>query len=255
MVPAVTELSMLAVKRTQFLAVGPDEELRVYSKFRMCFDPHRSSRKKTKSSNVCINSACVFSEEVLQKEAELNAEAFDAINAFINCLQKPVYLIAHNGLSTHFPILTSYLFITKRDISREVFCADSLHAFFDLDEEEKRQVDRTLNRDTEDTEVQSYQDLFRTRFWKSTLVRSWMANKKLPKAVREHYASEESYKLKYLYAREWPGADQEGNTAENDCTMMLKVAQKRAEKFSRWVDQNHCYFYDVPRYEPLHIKE
>ncbi|KAJ8704797.1 hypothetical protein PYW08_012117 [Mythimna loreyi] len=221
-VPSITELGMLAVKRKHFLETRPDQELRVQHKFRMCFNPHRPLSDKSVELSGLTN-------ELLEQEPELNAEAVDAISSFINCLQKPLCLIAHKGLKYHFPVLKYHLRRIEKqlNISKEVICTDSLYAFCDLLEQEKRGVGENLNEFMREN-VTTYEELDRGKYF-------WTECK-----------PDDSYQLKDIYARECPEAGLEGNRAENHCTMMLKVAHRRAGRFSEWVARNHCFFYQVP---------
>lgn len=55
-----------------------------------------------------------------------------------------------------------------------------------------------------------------------------------------------SYGLKFIYKRVLNDSNLDPERAENQCRMMIRIAQKYAKQFVQWVDENHYAFSAVP---------
>lgn len=217
-VPAITELGMLAVKR-KHLENRETDVIRVQNKFLMCFNPDKKMTKESVELSGLTN-------ELLEEEANLNIEVFNAMNNFINCLQKPVCLIAHNGFKYHFAVLKYYFKQIGFQLSPDIKCTDSLYGFYDLLEAEKA------------GEVLSFPDHFKKPF--SQLKRPIFYS---PRGIP---GPADKYILNNVYQRVIKNAYLETNRAQNHCTMIMEIARGRPEQFGQWVDGNHCAFSEVP---------
>lgn len=121
----ITELSMVVVKRRHILETRPGASPRVQDKFTMCFNPQRMiDPGSTDTSGLC--------NDLLEYETAFNINVFNAINSFLQCLERPMCLIAQNGHSFDFPILKNHFEKLNVCLSDDILCADSLHAFHDI---------------------------------------------------------------------------------------------------------------------------
>lgn len=69
----------------------------------------------------------------LQHQKALTGETVELINAFLNHLNKPVCLLAHNGNRFDFPLLVTELKRINQSLNSLLLCADTLEAFRSLD--------------------------------------------------------------------------------------------------------------------------
>ncbi|KAJ8707228.1 hypothetical protein PYW08_011362 [Mythimna loreyi] len=212
-VPRITELGMLAIKRRHFLMTRPDEELRVQYRFRMCFN-----LPKTLSDRSWAN------EEPRELEAELNTEACESICSFINSLQKPACIIAHDGFAFQFPVLKDYFIRNSKELS-EVKFTDSLYAFYDFLQIKNPGGggEKTFK---EYRKREPFEELISERLKKP-----------------EEFPAD-SYRLKDIYTRVKGGPDLVGNVEDN-CTMIMKIGHRQAERFSTWVAENNGGYEDI----------
>ncbi|KAH9640150.1 hypothetical protein HF086_018392 [Spodoptera exigua] len=121
----ITELCMVVVKRQHLLETRPGSVPRVLDKLSMCFNPgrmiHPDSTEITGLSN-----------DLLEDNTLFNLNVFNTINSFIQCLKKPVCLIAENGHSFDFPILKNHFDKLGVELPDDILCGDSLYSSYDI---------------------------------------------------------------------------------------------------------------------------
>lgn len=126
----ITELSMIAVKRDHVLETLPGAVPRVQHKLTLLFNPGRLI--SAHGSNITG-----LDNFLLEHEPKFNKEVFDLINNFLNVLEKPVCLIAQNGLHFDYPLLKNHVEKFNAMFSEDLLCADCYHGFYDILEARK----------------------------------------------------------------------------------------------------------------------
>ncbi|XP_021188544.3 uncharacterized protein LOC110374934 [Helicoverpa armigera] len=121
----ITELSMVVASRRHVLDTTPGAAPRVLDKLTMCFNPRRMIHpESTKTSGLC--------NDLLEYKTDFNIHVFNIINGFLQCQEKPVCLVAENGLYFDFPILKNHFDKLGVTLSDDILCTDSLYAFYDI---------------------------------------------------------------------------------------------------------------------------
>ena len=94
----ITELSLCAVDRVQYLSAKDNQIPRVTNRLSLCLNPscdiHPIAAKMTLLDN-----------DQLQDQHPFDLNAFDVVDSFLSRLKPPVCLIAHNGYGFDFPLL------------------------------------------------------------------------------------------------------------------------------------------------------
>lgn len=67
--------------------------------------------------------------DLLEQDNKFDKNTTELLQNFLNHLQKPVCLVAHNGLRFDFPILHKEILKTSKLLSEDIYCTDSLNAF------------------------------------------------------------------------------------------------------------------------------
>lgn len=270
----IAELSMIAVKRAHVLDTRPGAVPRVQHKLTLLFNPGRVI--STEVSNITG-----LDNFLLEHEPMFNREAFNLINTFLNILEKPVCLIAQNGLHFDYPVLKNHLEKLNVQFSEDLLCADCYHGFYDILEarkianapvpeattskaaiEEKHAIadqDITIQ-STASGEVELF-TLANTLSMKATNETTPKQQKtnvnnckddrnRVSKAKRRMPFSNgnkptEKYKLKDIYERVLNRPAIEAHRAENDCILALEVAVALGKEFVQWVDENYVPFSEV----------
>ncbi|CAH0402978.1 unnamed protein product [Chilo suppressalis] len=257
----ITEISMVAVKREHFLDTRPGASPRVQNKVTLCLNPGRFIHPDcTDVTGLC--------NDLLEHESQFDLKVFHILNNFLDILQKPVCLIAQNGICFDFPIIRRQLEKLGVSFSVDLLCADCYHAFYDILEFRKNSVSNSVTNvsstlDQTDTTItvkkespQSILNQDNTLDMKSkneTTPRKTHINK-IPhscrgKAKRRFPWSgrkpDESYKLKYIYERVLNRPAIEAHRAENDCILALECAVALGKDFVEWVDCNYIQFADI----------
>ncbi|XP_063622961.1 uncharacterized protein LOC134795045 [Cydia splendana] len=132
----ITELSMVAVDRQQFLDSISQEKPEIpkfLNKLTRCFKPETQKISYTARADGTGG----FTEEMLQGELPLNESCFHLIDTFLYSLAKPVCIIAHNGFLFDYIILKRYFTKLQVQFSSELVCIDTLQAFYDILEEKR----------------------------------------------------------------------------------------------------------------------
>lgn len=96
--PEITELSFLACSTDHFVNASATDLPRVQHKLTLCVNPV----KRIAPEAVLITGLDNF---LLQNENVLCAKNLKLISNFLDCLQKPICLVAHNGKGFDFPLL------------------------------------------------------------------------------------------------------------------------------------------------------
>lgn len=135
----ITELSMVAVKRTHLLDTRPGSVPRVQHKLTLCFNP----RKRISDDGTKVTGLC---NDLLEHEPVFSLDIFTMIDTFLNVLSKPVCLIAQNGLGFDYPILKNHLEKLKVGFSDELLCADCYHGFYDILEKNKQLLEANIEK-------------------------------------------------------------------------------------------------------------
>lgn len=121
----ITEFSMIAVKRAHVLDTRPGAVPRVQHKLTLLLNPGR----QISTAGTEITGLDNF---LLEYEPTFNIEVFNLMNNFLNILEKPVCLIAQNGLNFDYPILKNHLEKLNVSFSEDLLCADCYHGFYDI---------------------------------------------------------------------------------------------------------------------------
>ncbi|CAH0663708.1 unnamed protein product [Spodoptera exigua] len=213
-VPSITELSMVAVDRIHFLNTPPYDVPRVQNRLLLCFNPE----KKMSVESVELSR---LNNALLETLSPFDKNSCDLIKLFISRLPKPVCLIAHNGLTFHFPILQHYMKLNAVELDADVMCTDSLYAFYDIFGMGHVKQTKTFN------------ELIRLKYYQFEY------------KVKSEYKPSQPFKLQHIYAREvqWPLYD--SSKSQCQTLQVLKIALKKAEKVIEWIDANHCKFSEV----------
>lgn len=129
----ITELSIIACPVDHFLS--DVRYPRVLHKLTLCFNPYK--RIDLKSTEVTG-----LSNELLEFENKFDKNALKTIEYFLNQLQQPVVLIAHNGNNFDFPLLKKHYDKLEGSFPFIVKCCDSLPVFRKIDEilEERKKL-------------------------------------------------------------------------------------------------------------------
>ncbi|KAK4022578.1 hypothetical protein OUZ56_008037 [Daphnia magna] len=95
---------------------------RVTNRLNLCIDPSRPidpvATNLSKLDNLNLGKQSKFDEDV-----------FNVIVSFLNRLQKPICLIAHNGMNFDFPIFKAEIAKFGEKFPQDLYCADSLKIF------------------------------------------------------------------------------------------------------------------------------
>ncbi|XP_063384416.1 uncharacterized protein LOC134670537 [Cydia fagiglandana] len=132
----ITELSMVAVDRQQFLDSISQENPEIpkfLNKLTRCFKPETQKISYTARADGTGG----FTEEMLQGELSLNESCFHLIDTFLYSLAKPVCIIAHYGFQSDYIILKRYFTKLQVKFSSELVCVDTHQAFYDILEEKR----------------------------------------------------------------------------------------------------------------------
>lgn len=218
----ITELCMIAVKRTHLMH-AENVTPRVQYKLRMCFNPQKKvDQKAAEKSGLKLS--------LLKNEANFNNDVYNAINSFIRCLQKPVCLIGHNAFEFHFQLLKYHFNKMQVTLSDDIMCTDSAYAFFDIlepaPEPRKNNDSVILKKTAKNNKPKMFNELWREQFYTYP--------------IESNTFTDESRRV---------GVDDERlkiEGAEYNCFMVMKIVKAQAKIFTKWIEQNHCPFSEVP---------
>ncbi|XP_052897047.1 uncharacterized protein LOC128303978 [Anopheles moucheti] len=126
----ITELSMVACSRGHLLE-STTEIPRVTHKLSLCFNPFRMITPGSSQATGLYN-------DLLEKESQFDANAGEMIRLYLERLQKPACLVAHNGNRFDFILLKQHLLRIGVLLPADLFCVDSLPAFREIEADVER---------------------------------------------------------------------------------------------------------------------
>lgn len=101
--PRITELSFCAIDKAQFLCgAKPNDMPRVTNRLNLCIYPCRLIDPVASEKTLLYT-------DMLGSQSPFNEDVVNIISSFLDRLNKPICLIAHNGIRFDFPILKSEL--------------------------------------------------------------------------------------------------------------------------------------------------
>lgn len=243
----ITELCLIAVKTTHLLDTRSGLMPRVEHKVNMCFNPCKFIIPGCSEETGLTN-------ELLENEPTFNKKVFTIFNSFINLLEKPVCLVAHNGLKFDFPILKNLFQSLNVDFCADLLCSDSLHFFYDILEGQKNvtpskiipsdTIEIISLLDSDDDDIQKTNESTPKKLTISQNILNYKSNY-VPLKDKPNWFEEkpkESYRLKNIYRRLMKRSPREAHRAENDCLMMLECAVVLSKDFVTWLCSNHFEF-------------
>jgi three prime repair exonuclease 1 len=126
--PKITELSIIAIPTDCFMNTGEDNDFRVKHKLSLCFNPMKMIHSE-------VTKITGLSNEMLEQENKFDASTIELIRKFLDHLQKPIVLIAHNGNGFDFKILKRYCERLQSHFDNQLMCCDSIQIFKKIYEE------------------------------------------------------------------------------------------------------------------------
>ncbi|KFB50546.1 AGAP006662-PA-like protein [Anopheles sinensis] len=121
----ITELSMVACSREHLLECV-NELPRVLHKLSLCFNPSRLI-------TVGASQATGLYNDLLEKEGKFDGSAGEMVKHFLDRLQKPVCLVAHNGNRFDFILLKQHMLRIGVMLPSFLYVVDSLPAFREIE--------------------------------------------------------------------------------------------------------------------------
>jgi len=125
--PRITELSFCAIDRSTFLQGTPKNIPRVTNRLNLCIYPSRPI-------DLVASEMTLLYTDMLECQSPFNHDVANIISSFLNRLNKPICLIAHNGIQFDFPIFKSEMNRLGEKAPDGMLCADSLPIFKGLEE-------------------------------------------------------------------------------------------------------------------------
>uniref|UniRef100_A0A182SXW8 Exonuclease domain-containing protein n=1 Tax=Anopheles maculatus TaxID=74869 RepID=A0A182SXW8_9DIPT len=126
----ITELSMVACAREHLVESSTDLP-RVTHKLSLCFNPLRMISLGSSQATGLYN-------DLLEKESKFDANAGEMVKLFLERLQKPICLVAHNGNRFDFVLLKQHLIRIGVLLPADLYCVDSLPAFREIETDVER---------------------------------------------------------------------------------------------------------------------
>ncbi|GAB0094247.1 three-prime repair exonuclease 1 [Sergentomyia squamirostris] len=137
----IMEISFVACSVDHFVSSGQDplEVPRVLHKLSLCVNPFK---------RVCEESFRITGLDnfILEHESRLGVRELEMITKFLERLQQPVCLVAHNGMGYDFPLLRKEFLKQQVAFPEDLLCLDSLVVFREIDKvrEREREEDAEL---------------------------------------------------------------------------------------------------------------
>uniref|UniRef100_A0A182Q4Y8 Exonuclease domain-containing protein n=1 Tax=Anopheles farauti TaxID=69004 RepID=A0A182Q4Y8_9DIPT len=126
----ITELSLVACARDHLLESSV-EQPRVTHKLSLCFNPSRMITLGSSQVTGLYN-------DLLEKESKFDSTAGELVKLFLDRLQKPICLIAHNGNRFDFILLKQQMLQIAVSLPKDLYCLDSLCAFREIEADIER---------------------------------------------------------------------------------------------------------------------
>ncbi|XP_058464341.1 three-prime repair exonuclease 1-like [Malaya genurostris] len=124
--PKITEISLIACSKQHILDTKRGDIPRVLHKQTLCLNPQRVIHPKASEATGLYN-------DLLENEAKFDSKTAQLISLFLERLQKPMCLVAHNGNRFDFTILKKELEAHGVTLPDDVYCIDSLLLFRHLE--------------------------------------------------------------------------------------------------------------------------
>uniref|UniRef100_A0A1Q3FPV4 Putative deddh 3'-5' exonuclease domain of three prime repair exonuclease n=1 Tax=Culex tarsalis TaxID=7177 RepID=A0A1Q3FPV4_CULTA len=125
--PKITELSLIACSKLHLLQTKHGEVPRVLHKQTFCLNPQRMIHPKASEVTGLYN-------DLLENESKFDQNTAQLIVLFLERLQSPTCLVAHNGNRFDFVILKKELEALNAPLPDATYCIDSLPLFQTLDQ-------------------------------------------------------------------------------------------------------------------------
>nr|CAH8840839.1 unnamed protein product [Trichobilharzia regenti] len=226
--PEITELCMLASSR--FNLETATEEPRVENKLTLCFNPTRTiSSIASKISG--LNADNLFHQK------DFDSSAVDLIQLFLNRLDSPVCLIAHNGLRFDFPLLKAQIMSVKGKnynlndcTNAPIICTDTLHLFREF-------ASQLSGTNSDDSGFISTDDQSA-----SPVPISHSSPKKLANTTTTTTTNKHSFHLADVYERVFGEKHKNAHSAEGDCRAMLRLIQYLGSPAIDWLQSHYQNF-------------
>lgn len=122
----ITEMSLVACSVDHLLSTFKEDVPRVLHKLTLCFNPYKRIQLESSALTGLTN-------ELLEQDNKFDSNAMTMIECFINKLQQPVCLIAHNGNKFDFPLFKKQYDLLNGHFPENLRCCDSLLVFQQLD--------------------------------------------------------------------------------------------------------------------------
>jgi three prime repair exonuclease 1 len=150
----ITEIAIVACSKQHLLELKEGDNLpRVLHKLTLCLNPF-------KRINVQTTEVTGLDNYLLEEERQFDQSTIDLLVNFLDGLQKPTCLIAHNGLSFDYPILMKEILKSEPNLPSvlaELRCADSLELFRDIDDMQAERTKQELaQKRSEDEDVMAF---------------------------------------------------------------------------------------------------
>ncbi|XP_065357395.1 uncharacterized protein LOC135951639 [Calliphora vicina] len=105
----------------------PPELPRVLNKLTLMINPRRMI-------NPIAEKVTGLSNEMLENESSFDKDTAECLNLFLERLEKPICMVAHNGWTFDYPVIRYVYDKLNMSLPSSVFCVDSLKAFREIDE-------------------------------------------------------------------------------------------------------------------------
>lgn len=129
--PKITEISLVACSKQHLLDTKRGELPRVLNKQTFCLNPQRMIHPRASETTGLYN-------DMLENESKFDEGTAQLIALFLDRLQSPTCLVAHNGNRFDFIILKKELEALKAQLPDNTHCIDSLPLFQALEQSNER---------------------------------------------------------------------------------------------------------------------
>ena len=155
----ITEISLVACSVDHLLSTFKENIPRVLHKLTLCFNPYKRIQLEASAMTGLTN-------ELLEQDNKFDTNAMTMIECFINKLQQPVCLIAHNGNKFDFPLLKKQYDLLNGNFPENLRCCDSLLVFQQLELQAENQ-ERMMHEN------------YRLSLWDNALNKNFVMNSQL----------------------------------------------------------------------------